>query len=390
MVQVEEYDEEAEEQGEVEQEEGEEEEEEPPPDGIIAFLDFDWSHDGWQKYLEGLYPPPNPRQLLKFKKKWYKRNIDPDFDDNHPAVQPPPEPAKPAAAAAASVPPTDDAAPAASDAAAEPTEGFTSGGSSSSGGGSTSSTKRPKIQVPNPFVVAAGADGSRWATMGQKTSICFFAYLVSMFAAVAASVDVLPSYQALLLLMAAFSLEILAKYGLKFKSEWLHSLLLDDVGVMPMMILTLLTPGMHYLIRVLALAVPLLTALLTFAQICQHHKSLPSQVKDFLAPLVHTSARYQVMAFRAQLELALGLALVIGVFTMRAAPFSALLFWNFMMMRFMMNPWTQEAFRQFDRFVTPQVQPVYPLRRGYRGLKKFLYSFVDPEARKKGSFCTIL
>merc|ERR1740121_3031217 len=41
---------------------------------------FDWSDERWQAYLSGIYPPPNYKQLLKFRKKWYKRTIDPEFD----------------------------------------------------------------------------------------------------------------------------------------------------------------------------------------------------------------------------------------------------------------------------------------------------------------------
>eukprot|EP00403_Amphidinium_massartii_P024840 CAMPEP_0178386830 /NCGR_PEP_ID=MMETSP0689_2-20121128/8763_1 /TAXON_ID=160604 /ORGANISM="Amphidinium massartii, Strain CS-259" /LENGTH=377 /DNA_ID=CAMNT_0020007181 /DNA_START=29 /DNA_END=1163 /DNA_ORIENTATION=+ len=377
MVQVEECDDDENvDQGAAEDEEDEVE----LPEGVQAFLDFNWSDDKWQKYLEGLYPPPNPRQLLKYKKKWYKRNIDPDFDDNHPAVMPPPEPRK-----------TADAATAAAAAAASQEGGYSSGGSSGSADSGSGSAGGKKVFVPNPFVTAAGNDGSRWAVMGQKTTICCGAYAFSMTAAIAAAVDVLPAYQALILLIASFALEILAKYGIKLKTEWMHSILLDDVGVMPMMVLTLLTPGMHFIIRLLALAVPFLTALMSFAQICKHHPKLPPIVQDFFAPLTDKNARYQVMDLRAKVELALGIALVIGVIMMRAAPFSGLLFWNFMMMRYMMSPWTQEAFRQLDAYVSPRIHPVYPLRRGYRGLKKFLYSFVDPEKRKKGGMsCTIL
>ena len=42
---------------------------------------FDWTlNDKWQQYLSNLYPMP-PRELLeKKRKKWYKDNVDKDFD----------------------------------------------------------------------------------------------------------------------------------------------------------------------------------------------------------------------------------------------------------------------------------------------------------------------
>jgi len=43
--------------------------------------------------LNNLYPPPNVKQLEKIKKKWYKKNEDPDFD-----IEFDPEKKEPAAA----------------------------------------------------------------------------------------------------------------------------------------------------------------------------------------------------------------------------------------------------------------------------------------------------
>merc|ERR1712060_123564 len=100
-------------------------------------------------------------------------------------------------------------------------------------------------------------------------------------------------------LVSSFVLEILAKYGLKFNTQYVHSVLLDDVGVMPIMALTLLTPGLHPAIRMFALVPPSLTALLSFSQICKAHTRLPNVVRDFFAPIAGVSARYQVMQFRA-------------------------------------------------------------------------------------------
>jgi len=45
-----------------------------------AFSEFNWSDERWQEYLSGLYPPPNYKQVTKFKKKWYKKQVDAEFD----------------------------------------------------------------------------------------------------------------------------------------------------------------------------------------------------------------------------------------------------------------------------------------------------------------------
>jgi len=228
--------------------------------------------------------------------------------------------------------------------------------------------------------------------MGPKATICFVGYAVAIFMSIASVAGVFPPYQALVVLVGAFILEILAKYGLKFNSAYLHSVLLDDVGVMPMMALTLLTPGLHPAVRTLALVPPFLTALLSFAQISSAHARLPQTVRDFFAPLAEMSARYQVMQGRADAEVLLGFVLIIAVFAVRAAPISALLFWNFMMMRYMMSPWTQASFKKIDGYADPVISKIPLLRNGYGALKRGLYSLVDPQTRQQraSNICNIL
>lgn len=319
------------------------------------FLDFDWSDDRWQKYLESLYPPPNHKQILKFKKKWYKKSIDPDFDESY---EPP---------------------------APEPTVNFTNSSSGSEGSTSYASA------APQPnFPSSPYADGTKWATMGPKATICFVAYSCSLIMAIGASAGAFPSYQALVVLVSAFVLEILAKYGLKFKTEYVHSVLLDDVGVMPIMSLTLLTPGLHPWIRMFALVPSSITALMSFAQISKAHAKLDQRIRDFFSPLAEAAARYQLMQVRADVEVALGFVLIGGVFTARAAPISALLFWNFMMMRYMMSSWTQATFRKIDKTLSPVLGNLPGISNGYSALKRGLYSFVNPESKRAGRLCPLL
>jgi len=74
----------------------------------------------------------------------------------------------------------------------------------------------------------------------------------------------------------------------------------------------------------------------------------------------------------------------------KAAPISAMLFWNFMMMRYMMSAWTQASFRKIDAALSPILGRIPGIGRLYDMLKRGLYSFVDPEARRSGRLCTIL
>ena len=40
-----------------------------------------WSDDkDWQQYLNNIYPMPSSAKVEKMRRKWYKKNKDPDFD----------------------------------------------------------------------------------------------------------------------------------------------------------------------------------------------------------------------------------------------------------------------------------------------------------------------
>ena len=42
---------------------------------------FDWTlNDKWQLYLGNIYPVPSRELLEKKRKKWYRDNVDKDFD----------------------------------------------------------------------------------------------------------------------------------------------------------------------------------------------------------------------------------------------------------------------------------------------------------------------
>lgn len=319
-------------------------------DTNTEFLEFDWSDDRWRAYLNGLYPPPSQKQVERFKRKWYKKNIDPDFDDTY----------EPPAAAA----------PADSDGGAKHDD---------AGVG-------PVPMLPNGVY----SDGSRWAVMGQKATICFSIHALALTVAVGSIAGVFPPYQALVLLTMALILEILAKYGFKLSSEYVQNVLLDDAGVMPIIAVTLLTPGMHPYLRMCSLVPPFITVTMSFAQICRNSPKIYDSVRDYFSPLSQPSARYKLMQARAHVEVGLGFLLIVGVFTMRAAPICALLFWNVMMMRYMMNSFTQASFKKIDDVFQPTCGQIPGVSYGYAALKRGLYGFVDPNSKRAGKLCTIL
>ncbi|CAK9096560.1 Hypothetical protein SCF082_LOCUS45324, partial [Durusdinium trenchii] len=197
-------------------------------------------------------------------------------------------------------------------------------------------------------------------------------------------------YQVTVIMVVAFILEIVAKFGVKFSKKYMHNVLVDDVGTMPIMAATLMMPGLHTKVRLLAVLPMFLTALLSFGQICKFHKQLPDFVRDFWSPLATAKARKQVMRARADVEVALGLIMVVGALFMLCAPITVILFWNFMMMRYMMSSWTQDSFQRIDHCLSPVLMRVPGVKQGYQAVKAWLYSYVDPESKSAGKLCSIL
>lgn len=307
------------------------------------FLAYDWSDERWQSYLLDLYPTPGHKQIIKFKKKWYKKNVDTSFDEKY--------------------------------------EPESSDSSSSWSRGST----RPSAQHSHTY-----GDEHLWAIMKHKAALCFMAYAIALTLVVGAVVNIFSTQQALLMLVLAFVLEILVKYGFKFKKEYLQSVLLDDVGVMPIMSFTLLTPGMHPTLRMFGLVPSALTALLSISHICKGCTSIPNFIRNSVLPLAQVQARYQIMQVRANVEVTLGFVLVGSIFMFHTSPVSVILYWNFMMMRYMTSSWTQATFRKVDGTLQPICGKIPGIRSIYSALKRVLYSFVDPTAKRSGSMCTIL
>eukprot|EP00439_Symbiodinium_sp_Y106_P077783 s1295_g16.t1 len=113
-------------------------------------------------------------------------------------------------------------------------------------------------------------------------------------------------------------------------------------------------------------------------------------VRDFWSPLASAKARKQVMKRRADVELVVGLVMLTGVFLFVCAPITVILFWNFMMMRYMMSTWTQDSFQRLDGLLSPVLTSVPGVKQAYQALQAWLYSFVDPNSKSAGKLCTIL
>ncbi|CAK0896901.1 unnamed protein product [Prorocentrum cordatum] len=162
---------------------------------------FDWNDERWQAYLSGIYPPPNYRQLLKFRKKWYKRTIDPEFDVDYEPVT-------------------------------APSRGTSSGGGD--GGPARPNTRSDDVWANTKYI---------WKVN------CFLSYLWSLAYVVSSAFQLVSVRLALVILSASVALELLARHGIQCRRDYLagglRTLLREDVGPVPLFALAALAPGLQ-------------------------------------------------------------------------------------------------------------------------------------------------
>lgn len=316
-----------------------------------AFESFNWSDDRWQSYLDGLYPPPSYKQVAKFKKKWYKKNIDPEFDETY-------EPHSTASVA-----------------------GSSSGSSANNG-------------CAPPGNSTAGDSARLWAGKGQRATVCLMAYLLGLAAAAASLAGLVDTLRPLLVLAGAFAAEVVAKHGVQFNSEYLQKIAMDDVTLVPFLAGGIFFPGTHAAFRLLVLVPFALTAIVSVAGISFFHEGTPSLLKRLFAPISDVSIRYQLMQIRADTEVGLIFGLIVGSITRIASPLAPLMCGNVLMARYASSPWTQASFRKVDGVLDPVLGRVPGLGKLYGKMKCILYNFATGQqggglAAGSGRSCSV-
>lgn len=309
-----------------------------------SFTEFDWADERWQAYLSGLYPPPNYKQVVKYKKKWYTKNIDPEFDASYdPDI---------------------------------------SSSSSAATGGSQS----------NPSSSFTSSDGQVWAAMGPKAMVSIVSYVCGLGLAIASIVGLCDTALAVGMLAGGFMSEILGKHGFRLKQEYLQSVMQEEVGIMPFMGMILMMPGFHKAFRTLAIMPMGLAALVSLAMLCRYSSApVPAMVRRLLTPLTEVSARYQLMQLRSDTEVMLGVTLTVGAFMRLCAPLTTVLYWNIITMRYALSPWTQASFRKVDGVLSPVLGRIPGVSSLYVKFKNMLHNFAVPGERGgSGMRCSIL
>ncbi|KAH0487005.1 MAG: hypothetical protein KVP17_003359 [Porospora cf. gigantea B] len=271
------------------------------------FANFDWNNPEWQAYFQNLFPTPPVGKVLKFKKKWYKQHIDSNFDDT------------------AETPTVKNEGP-----------------------------RHHNHQGPSYFLPV-------WH---QRGLVALTASLISLTTSLVLTNIRIPSYA---LLIAGLFMELYAKFGWPRWSDKIYwQTLLSD---------TFATKGIIFGFATLSLvkknplfmASPVTTAVLLLTQALEAGEP----IAEFFPQLIRQKAalvvvqRWQILQMLANIEVMLGVMLIVNLFTRTHSVAYSFLYWNCLRIFYISDPNVRLAVHNMSNRVRSLLMYVSPVVAGY-------------------------
>eukprot|EP00922_Rhytidocystis_sp_ex-Travisia-forbesii_P050106 GHVS01074544.1.p1 GENE.GHVS01074544.1~~GHVS01074544.1.p1 ORF type:complete len:326 (+),score=22.07 GHVS01074544.1:119-1096(+) len=319
---------------------------------VKKFTDFDWSDPSWQSYLSGLYPLPPAHKILKWKKKWYIKNVDSGFDISW-----------------------------------EPTD-------------CSSGPSQPSAAPPT--TTPAGAQRSNPTQLSLMKSTSTVSFVTAVTLSIIYTVPILGTAPkvyvgAMLCYLAGLLCDLGCKYGRpQMSMSWWQPLFVEDSGQMLMyMFFTVLI--VRNPLSFIPLAIT--AAIHTSETFVVYKEQLPTYIKNNQklsnAATSFHSQRMRWMQLRADAEVALGVVLILLAFvTGGSGLLACFLYFHFMKIRYSMSGFTNSTFRKIDTKITSLTNSPYcpgAVRYIYTKISALASSLVAPPtaAGGGGRSCTI-
>lgn len=302
---------------------------------VFRYLQYNFDADPkWQEYITNeLYPLPSMDKLEKYKRKWYNRNVDPDFDVNFDAGQP--------------GAPTNDQSP--------PPQNNNNNGNTSSQR-QTSPTRETGTPIPSATGSTTGptaTDSSkpgRPLSEGLKNKIYQYeGYLKMAFIPAV----VLTGWANIISYVICF-LAIIRQGGWPqlSKAYALRVFRLEFTQNLIYMFSYLLFPHNRSYLYFLPLAIHYWIGIVEFANLKLTQTKLYNY--DIVKKVINVSRENKTMIMRekAKFEIYNIVALIFGVFFSGTSIFLVLFYANFLRIKYTLNENLQGAFTEIDYWVT--------------------------------------
>lgn len=298
-----------------------------------SFLDFKWDESKeWESYLKNLYPIPDGLKLLKFRKKWFKNNVNEEFDINtdlgEDEFKKKEQETRPPQAAAAPPPPPSRPNP-------PPTSTTRTEGDSTGNGGAYSSrilwNSVCSVLLCLALVLHLASILPLGALAARSRVASIFCYLLG------------------------FAGSVFAAHGLpRWDANWWQIVMYHE-GLQNFLMTMSALPIRVWIIMVS----PFITALCILSTALP--RSLASVPPLNRALTVIQANKPSLTRARSEIEVYSGLFFILAGLMGRINFLSCFMYWNTLRMKYSINPETKRAFSQLhNRILSLLSRPVVP------------------------------
>lgn len=276
------------------------------------FKEFNWQESNeWQSYYRNLYPTPPGSKILKYKKKFYRLKIDPDFDVDY-------------------IPPEEN------DSSSTSSSSYSSYNNTQN----NYSNQQPNFTTEQTFETYRAAQSLanpiNSPLLTKVETLFFVLFIVS-----------LPfRYKTTLLAIIAFAVRSIHLVGIpQFNLNYLQALLMNDSFHSLVFVAQTLIDRFNYYM-IVPVGVSAVIALsenikATGIKIGNTEKMIDSVIKG----------KETLIQDKTHIEVAIGFIAVLGIFLKINSILTPIIYWQMMKVRYTLNPYLKQSFKELNQVV---------------------------------------
>ena len=276
------------------------------------FKEFNWVESKeWQSYYTNIYPTPPPQKILRYKKKFYRNKIDPDFDIDYK-------------------PPNEE-------------ESNTYSGSNTSSSYSSNSNTNANNSYQE-YTTEQAFETYRAAQTLANPIYSFPLQLIETFFLLLFLISLPLRYKSVLIGFIAFLIRTIRLIGIpKFNITYLQAFIMNDSCHILLYTIQTITDRINYYM-LLPVTVTAIIAL------CDNIKSMNLPVGGMIkyVDLVNNK-KEEIIQSRSHIEVAIGFISIIGIFLKINSIFTPIIYWQLMRVRYTLNPYIRKSFSDFNK-----------------------------------------
>ena len=276
------------------------------------FKEYDWVESKeWQSYYTNIYPTPPPQKILRYKKKFYRNKIDPDFDIDY----------KP------------------------PNEEESNTYSSSSYSPNTNSNTNTNANQSNQEYTTEQAFETYKAAQTLANPIQSFPLqLIETFFLLLFLFSLPLRYKSVLIGFIAFLIRTIRLIGIpKFSINYLQAFIMNDSCHILLYTIQTVTDRINYYM-LLPVTVSVIIAL------CENIKSMNLPVGGIIKYVdLINNKKEEIIQSRSHIELAIGFISIVGIFLKINTILTPIIYWQLIRVRYTLNPYVRKSFSDFNK-----------------------------------------